>query len=207
MLATVQGLDVIIVTLSLLRATLVILLLDFIAGVVDWATDSYGRADTPVLGPLYIAPNIRHHRHACDFMLRNYWQSSWDLLLVGALIVAVAWTLGRLTWEVWLFVVVGSNAILIHQWMHRTRKENGPLISMLHDLRLIQTPRHHARHHSGAKNTHYCPVTAALNPLLDAIGFWRWLERIVFIVFCALPRDAWARPIDSGRRRYGGECA
>jgi plasmanylethanolamine desaturase len=190
MLTTAQGLDLIAVTLTLLRATFVILLLDFISGVVHWAMDSYGRAATPITGRLYIAPNIRHHRYPRDFMTRNYLQSSWDLLLVGTLILAGAWALGRVTWEVWLFVVVGSNAILFHKWMHRTRKENGPVISLLHDLRLLQTPRHHARHHSGAKNTHYCAITVALNPLLDAIGFWRLLERIVFLVFAAMPRSA-----------------
>jgi plasmanylethanolamine desaturase len=170
MLTNAQGIDLIAVTLTLVRATLVIQLLDFVSGMVHWAMDSY----------IYIGPNIRHHRYPREFMARTDLQSSWDLLLVGALILAAAWALGRMTWEVWLFVAMGSNAILCHKWMHRTRKENGPVISLLHDLRLIQTPRHHARHHSGAKDTNYCVITVALNPLLDAAGFWRFLECVVF---------------------------
>jgi hypothetical protein len=188
MLTTAQGIDLITVTLALVRATLVILLLDFVSGVVHWAMDSYGHPDSPVMGRIYIGPNIRHHRYPREFMARTYLQSSWDLLLVGALILAAAWALGRVSWEVWLFVVMGSNAILFHKWMHRTRRENGPVISLLHDLRLIQTPRHHARHHSGAKDTNYCVITVALNPLLDAVGFWRWLERAVALAFGVTPR-------------------
>jgi plasmanylethanolamine desaturase len=192
MLTTAQGLDLIAVTLILVKATLVILLLDFVSGIVHWAMDSYGQPDTPVMGRIYIGPNIRHHRFPREFMARTYLQSSWDLLLVGILILAGASALGRVTWEIWLFVVMGSNAILFHKWMHRTRRENGPFISLLHDLRLIQTPRHHARHHSGKKDTNYCVITVALNPLLDAIGFWRMLERVFFTAFGVIPRGATA---------------
>ena len=190
MLSTAQGIDLIAVTLILVRATLVILLLDFVSGIVHWAMDSYGHPDSPVMGRIYIGPNIRHHRYPREFMARTYLQSSWDLLLIGALILAAAWALGRVPWEVWLFVAMGSNAILFHKWMHRTRRENGPIISLLHDLRLIQTPRHHARHHSGAKDTNYCVITVALNPLLDAMGFWRFLERVVFRASGVAPRGA-----------------
>jgi ubiquitin-conjugating enzyme E2 variant len=190
MLTIAQGIDLTAVMLILAKATLTVLLLDFVSGIVHWAMDSYGHPDTPFMGRIYIGPNMRHHRYPREFMARTYLQSSWDLLLVGGLIVASAWMLGRLTWEIWLFVAMGANAILFHKWMHRTRIENGPFISLLHDLRLIQTPRHHARHHSGAKDTNYCVITVVLNPLLDAVGFWRFLERLVFVAVGALPRGA-----------------
>ena len=32
------------------------------------------------------------------------------------------------------------------------------------------------KHHVGAKDTHYCVVTNVLNPVLDVVRFWHWLE-------------------------------
>jgi ubiquitin-conjugating enzyme E2 variant len=49
-------------------------------------------------------------------------------------------------------------------------------VNWFQKARILQTPRHHAQHHRGAKNTHYCVITNVLNPALDRIGFWRGLE-------------------------------
>lgn len=171
------------------KAVIVIVLLDFITGVGHWVLDSYIHADTPILGRLYVDPDMPHHRYPREFISLSYLQSSWDLLLVGGLILLCAWALDRLTWEAWLFVALGANTTLFHKWMHRSRRENGPLISLLHDLRLLQTPRQHARHHSGAKNTHYCIITNFLNPVLDAISFWTMLERGIYRMSGVLPRS------------------
>jgi hypothetical protein len=38
--------------------------------------------------------------------------------------------------------------------------------------------------------TRGCVITVALNPLLDAVGFWRILERVVFFAFGITPRGA-----------------
>ncbi|MBC7779749.1 MAG: hypothetical protein H7125_06525 [Proteobacteria bacterium] len=46
-------------------------------------------------------------------------------------------------------------------------------------MHLLQTPREHARHHQGDKNTHYCTVTNLLNPVLEHLRFWRTLERVL----------------------------
>ena len=46
---------------TLLQIVLVAALADFIAGVVHWAEDAYFTEETPVIGPLFIRPNIVHH--------------------------------------------------------------------------------------------------------------------------------------------------
>ncbi len=50
-------------------------------------------------------------------------------------------------------------------------------------IKLLQTQRHHAHHHKGQKDTHYCPVTNVLNPMLDKAGVWRGFERINEVLF------------------------
>ena len=157
----------------------VVALADFISGLVHWLEDAYGTETTPVVGTLMIRPNIIHHHYPRYFTKLNWWQSSWDLLLLGALIIGVAAWAGVLTWHVWLFVAICVNANQIHKWSHQTRAENGRLVSFLQDIHLLLTPRQHALHHTDPKNTYYCPVTNLLNPTLEFIGLWPKLEAVI----------------------------
>lgn len=154
----------------------VLIAADFAAGCIHWFEDAYVREDTPLIGRFIGRPNVIHH-HLPRYMTRNNWlQSSWDLCLIAAAIVLGAWKLNLLTWRVWLFAVVSANANQVHKWSHRTRRENGRVISVLQDLRILQTPHHHAIHHTDPKNVRYCPITNLLNPLLDLVHFWDAIE-------------------------------
>ena len=106
----------------------------------------------------------------------TWWQSSWDLALLATLLVAGARCCGWLAWYVWLFALLAANANGFHKWEQRTRKENGRLISFLQDIRLLQTGKHHRRHYTDPKNSHYCTITNTLNPILDPVRFWDGLE-------------------------------
>jgi hypothetical protein len=159
-----------------LPAFLVLLLVDLAAGFTHWAEDAYIREDTPFIGKSVGVPNVIHH-HLPRQMIHNSWlDSAWILMLICAALVLGAWALGCLTWHVWLFAALGTNANEVHKWAHRTRRENGPVIAFLQDIRLLQTPRHHAIHHTNPKNTYYCPVTNVLNPVLEKLRFWEGLE-------------------------------
>jgi ubiquitin-conjugating enzyme E2 variant len=163
------------------------LLADFVSGVVHWAEDSYGRETTPVIGRWVVEPNLLHHRDPLAFVRRSWIASSWDLAAVGAMILAAAGLAGALTWHVVLFVLIGANANQIHKWNHM-RRSSVPLgIRALQRLHLLQSARHHAQHHRGTKDSHYCVVTELLNPLLDRLGWWRMLERLLAPVL-GLPR-------------------
>jgi plasmanylethanolamine desaturase len=167
----------------LLQAASAVLLADFVSGVVHWAEDAYARKDTPIVGKWIGEANIEHHIQPRAFVTRSWWASSWDLALTSTIIVAGAWWLKALTWQVWLFATVSANANQIHKWAHSAPHENGRWVTWLQKFKLIQTQRHHARHHSGKKNSHYCSVTNFLNPLLDELEFWSLLERFNARVF------------------------
>lgn len=159
-----------------LQAAGVVLAADFAAGLIHWIEDAYIREDTPWVGCWIGRTNTMHHHLPRRMTQNTWWQSNWDLLLAMSLVVVVSALLGCLTWQVWLFAIVAGNANEVHKWSHRTRRENGRLISLLQDLRLLQTPQHHAIHHTNPKEVHYCPVTNAVNPVLDALRFWSGLE-------------------------------
>jgi len=164
---------------TLIKIVGIVLAADFVGGFVHWLEDAYIREDTPLLGKHVARPNIVHH-HFPRFMTRfSWWYTSRDLVLISAAMVGVAWCFGLLTWEVWLSALLLANANEFHKWEHRTRKENGRIISFLQDIKLLQTARHHALHHTDPKNSHYCTTTNVLNPMLDGLRFWAGLERLL----------------------------
>lgn len=160
----------------ILRIVRTVFAAEFVSGFVHWLEDAYVREDTPLIGRRVARPNIVHHHYPRYMTRHSWWQTSWDLVCLSAVLVFIAWLLGALTWEVWLFAIISANANELHKWAHRTRAENGPIISFLQDVRLLQTARHHARHHTDPKNSHYCTVTNLLNPILDGLRFWDGLE-------------------------------
>ena len=153
-----------------------VLAAEFAAGFVHWFEDAYVREDTPLIGRHIARPNIVHHHYPRYMTRHNWWQSSFDLVCASVLLVLAAWACGMLTWEVWLFAAVSANANEIHKWTHRSRKENGPVISFFQDIFVLQSAKHHAKHHTDPKNSHYCTITNFLNPVLDTIRFWDGLE-------------------------------
>jgi ubiquitin-conjugating enzyme E2 variant len=163
----------------LLKIVRTVLAAEFVAGAVHWFEDAYVREDTPIIGKWVGRPNTIHH-HFPRYMTRhNWWQSSADLALASGAMLLVAWACGFLNWQVWLFALLAANANEFHKWEHRTRKENGRVISFLQDIRLLQTSKHHALHHTDPKNSHYCTITNFVNPVLDTIRFWDGLEWVL----------------------------
>jgi ubiquitin-conjugating enzyme E2 variant len=78
-----------------------------------------------------------------------------------------------------LFALLVANANQIHKWAHMNSAEVPPLVRWLQQAHILQTPRHHGRHHSGARTTHYCVITNFLNPLLEEVMFWSRMERAI----------------------------
>ena len=162
----------------LVQGVATVLLADFVSGVVHWAEDAYARPTTPLLGRV-ARDNLRHHWRPREFLARSWLRSSWDLALGGALVVGIAAAAGWLSWHVVLFAVLVVNANQIHKWAHMNRSELPFLVGVLQRLYLLQTARHHGRHHAGTRTTHYCVITNFLNPLLEEIGLWSRLEAAI----------------------------
>jgi ubiquitin-conjugating enzyme E2 variant len=171
-----------------------VLLADLVSGLVHWAEDTYIRFKPRRkvrLFNLIARDNAIHHRRPRAFLERSWWQSSWDLLLVGGAILGAAMAAGHLSWALLLFVLLSVNANQLHKWAHRNPRENPTFVTWLQRAHLLQSPRHHGRHHAGRKDSHYCVVTSFLNPLLEEVDFWRRLERVVQQVTGRVPERAW----------------
>jgi ubiquitin-conjugating enzyme E2 variant len=185
------------ITQTVASTATAVLAADFVVGVFHWIEDAYLRDDCPVLGELVARPNILHHYRPRHFLKKSWVASCWDLWLVAGLILTAVWVFGTLTPAVWVFALLAGNANQIHKWAHRSRRENGPWINLLHDLRILQGPKHHAIHHTDPKSTHYCVITEFLNPILERIRFWTRLECWLRKAFGVRRRS------DTSNRRHG----
>lgn len=161
---------------------LCILIADLITGLVHWWEDSYGLPSWPVLGKIVVEPNIDHHLRPgvigsmTTLISRNY------QTVVPAL--AVAWLLWRIAgvsaWPIALTFLLAAFGNEVHAWNHRGR--NGPIVRLLQDAAIIQTPQQHARHHRPPFDAYYCTLTNFTNALLESVNFWRGLEWCVWRV-------------------------
>ncbi|MFZ5756515.1 MAG: fatty acid desaturase CarF family protein [Pseudomonadota bacterium] len=155
-----------------------VLLADLVSGLVHWAEDAYARPGMPLVSRI-AENNLLHHRKPRAFLANSWWESSADLLAIGAAILALAWWQDALTVWLLLFVLLAVNANQIHKWTHMSRREVPRIVGWLQRARILQTPREHARHHTGEKNSHYCVMTNVSNPVLEKLRFWTALEWLV----------------------------
>lgn len=161
---------------------------DLMVGAVHWAEDSYGQEHWPVVGPLIITPNLLHHAEPRALLANSWWQSADIQIYVGAAVLTVAALCGWWSWQLVLITVLAANGNEVHKWAHRTRAENGRLITWMQEHHLIQGRAHHGRHHGGDRNTHFCTLTCWMNRILERLRFWRGLEWGIRVVTGVTPR-------------------
>lgn len=167
-----------------------VLAADLVGGIVHWFEDTYVHSEMPVVGKLLgqVAEDNRlHHTRPRAFLSKTWWQSSWDITLLAALVLFGAWYIHHLTLAVWVFAVTVANANQIHKWSHQNPQEKGRLVHALQKMKVLQTVREHGKHHTGSKDSHYCVITNVLNPVLEKIYFWRGLEKVIAFTTGAKP--------------------
>ena len=166
---------------------------DLLSGLVHWAADTWGRDDTPIVGPRLLVPFRVHHVNPDDFVTRPFLDTNGDVALIAVPVLAAVQLIPfETTWGVPLavacvgFAGVGMLTNQIHQWAHLPSPPRP--IRWLQDCRLILSRTAHQRHHGRPYNASYCIATGWWNPLLDAIQFFRRLERVVTSLTGVEPR-------------------
>lgn len=168
----------------MLTVLLAWLLADFMSGIIHWAEDKM--LNTPQRFKFLEAvrkDNDLHHLHPTAMTRWSLWENinttavitiplTLLLLLIGAPMI------------LWLGVFFATFANIVHRFAHLPRHKVGWVFRYLQYVGLFLSLDHHARHHwdeSGLipkKETtqRYCPMTNWLNPILDRLQFFRFLE-------------------------------
>ncbi len=162
-------------------------LADFVSGLFHWFEDRYGNPRWPVLGPT-IRANQEHHFRPRAFLQGSFLSRNKEVLLIGALFLALFWATGTLNLFTGSAVFFGAFANEFHRAAHRSPAENGKLITALQKTGLAQSFQHHAAHHRKGKDTHYCVITNYTNPVLERLRFFPALERVIRAVSGKTPR-------------------
>jgi ubiquitin-conjugating enzyme E2 variant len=171
------------------------LAVDAITGAVHWACDTWGGEDTPWIGESLIRSFREHHRSPLAMLRSDAIDVNGQAALAALpMLVAMAWPPAA----GWLaahplpygFLValagVGAFANQLHAWAHTTRAPGW--VQALQRRGVLLSPVRHGRHHRAPHTGDYCISSGWLNRPLDAIGFWRALERGISRATGAKPR-------------------
>jgi ubiquitin-conjugating enzyme E2 variant len=165
---------------------------DLFSGLVHWGFDTWGSPSTPFLGPNFIQLFRVHHddpqditRHGFIATNGNNCLVTMPVLVVGLLLPAGS-TSARVLLVSLCLGVFGTNQF--HKWAHADRVS--PFVAWLQRWHLILPVDHHDVHHGYPYMGHYCITSGWLNGLLDRIGFFRGLERLISAMTGARPRES-----------------
>lgn len=160
------------------------LLADFLSGLFHWIEDRYLTEDMPFLGKHVAIPNERHHQDPTEFIENNsYFNRNWTTMasagFVALVVALLGWRLGIDTTWTLLALAFVSQANEVHAYAHRKSVSLPWWVAMLQEMGVFQTKKMHSQHHSKEHDTAYCVMSNFLNPVLDRIKFWLWLEWLV----------------------------
>lgn len=166
---------------------------DFLSGLVHWAADTWGRDDTPIVGPRLLVPFRVHHVNPDDFLERPFLDTNGEVAFLSIPVLIAALFISHDTvWESALavarlgFCAVGMMTNQIHQWAHMATAPQP--VRLLQECGLILGHDAHQRHHGRPYDASYCIATGWCNRALDRIQLFKRLERIIAWCSGAEPR-------------------
>jgi len=169
-------------------------LADFLSGLLHWLADTWGRIDMPIIGRRLLHPFRVHHVNPRDILDRGFLDLNGDVAAVCLPFLALALWLPMASPSMQaaaLLLTATAGFALptnqIHQWAHMPNPPRG--VRVLQALRLVLTPRGHARHHANPAGGHYCITTGWCNAPLTATGFYTALESGITAVTGWKPRS------------------
>jgi len=168
----------------LLAIPLGIAAIDLLSGVVHWGCDRFGSATTPVVGPMLIRAFREHHIDPGKMVEHDWIETNGEPCFLAALALLTLALFGSDVHSnlgaaavtlVWTMAAAGAWANQVHKWAHMARPPR--LARCLQRVGLALRPNEHACHHLAPYDSRYCISTGWMNPLLDRLGLWSWLER------------------------------
>jgi ubiquitin-conjugating enzyme E2 variant len=152
---------------------------DLISGFVHWAADSYGTNTMPIFGG-FVRTFREHHTDQLDITRHDAIETNGDVFVFSSPVHFVLLFLVHSPWALALVfgVFLGSYSnSQIHKWAHEANPPR--FVRALQRSRFFLSPEHHARHHAGTHESHYCITTGWMNLALDRLRFFRVLEIVL----------------------------
>ncbi len=158
-----------------------ILLTDFLTGMVHWWEDVYGNENWMFLVESVVKPNNQHHNDPDAFLKHSFIERIRFSVFVSIILFIICYLIGFLNWQVIFVLCYGSLANQLHYYSHLSRPFI--LIRCLQLFGLVQHKSEHDLHHTFPYKENYCVMTDYVNLILEPLNFWRRLERLVSYIF------------------------
>jgi ubiquitin-conjugating enzyme E2 variant len=169
---------------------------DFITGLLHWAFDTWFSEKTSVLSRMVIMVREHHvypdrlfqysfHHHAGPLS----WMAFFFTAPVFFLAIYVPSALSQ--YAVWTGILVSFEIVFMfefHKFGHRMHPFK--VTRGLQRLRLLLSPEHHLRHHSGNHDRNYCLINGVADDVCGNAFVWRGLERIISSLTGAVPQSS-----------------
>ena len=168
--------DIIQISLS---AVIGLWLADFATGCFHWVVDNYFDPKWPIVGPHYIEPAHLHHDEAMYEFELSTWITHLYIWMAVICVGLFFWAVGLMSLVIISACFFGFLTNIIHGWSHKRPEDNVPIVRFLQRLGLFQSTQHHTIHHGGNSDSHYCLLTDHINPILEMIGLWRFLDKLL----------------------------
>src|SRR5262245_37295079 len=158
---------------------------DVLSGIEHWAGDTVGDESTPIFGPNFVRPFRYHHVDPEDITRHDFVETNGNNCIVAApVLLLVLFLLPETTgFLFYTSVVIACTALFVfatnqfHKWAHT--KNPAPWIRLLQRANLILSPEHHVVHHTAPRDKYYCITVGWMNPVLDKIRFFRFVEAVI----------------------------
>jgi ubiquitin-conjugating enzyme E2 variant len=180
-----------------------ILFADFMSGLFHWFADTWGNLDWPVIGKTFIRSFREHHVAPSAMCNHDVVETNGDSLLTLLIPLFLLCRTDILRnssdgispyWfdlASYCFWLTAIQAIAFtnqfHKWAHTYRPP--AFIAFLQNRGIILSKENHLIHHRPAFDGYYCITTGWLNPILEKINFWKFLEKIVSAMTGLIPRE------------------
>lgn len=160
------------------------LIADVGTGIIHWWQDHYLSDQTKSkFLKVLAADNELHHTNPRALTYLTNWENiAYSVYFAVPCVIIMLLAGLSIIW--WLPIIFGSFANLIHKWSHLRKTEIPKVIAWVQKTGLFLSPPHHRKHHYAPGKTimkedtteRYCPMSDWMNPLLDTIKFFPFLE-------------------------------
>jgi ubiquitin-conjugating enzyme E2 variant len=171
---------------------------DFVSGFLHWAFDTYF-SDRSSTVKRMVALVREHHVFPDRIFEYSVWREagelSWFAALISAPMYGVAMFLPGVA-DSLRGALIGTGLTLsleitfmleFHKAGHR--RERGRFVRTLQRMRLLLSPEHHFRHHTGRHDINYCLINGVADDTLGKLGVFRAMEAVIAAATGAVARE------------------
>lgn len=160
------------------------LLADFLSGLVHWWEDRHLHEGT-LLRSVY-EDNSRHHDDPMSITRISWWGNIGATCMIATPISLSLFIAGAHS-IIYLSVAFAGFGNLVHRFSHERRSRLPRVVKLLQWAGIFCSARQHNEHHrrngllvrKDDATWRFCAMTNYLNPILDGVGFWKFLDRLV----------------------------